>query len=70
MNSIINAHDNVDTKRDTKSHRIYEKHPNLMFGIILLIWGTFILFFNVFIGNDTILDNYVLYACSNYDLVH
>lgn len=46
MNSIINAHDNVDTKRDTKSHRIYEKHPNLMFGIILLIWGTFILCFH------------------------
>ena len=26
-------------KSSTKSHRIYEKHPNLMFGIIILVWG-------------------------------
>lgn len=47
MINIINAHDNVYTKRDTKSHRIYEKHPNLMFGIILLIWGL-LFFFSMF----------------------
>ena len=29
----------VYMKRDIKSHRIYEKHPNLMFGIIILVWG-------------------------------
>ena len=28
----------VYMKRDIKSHRIYEKHPNLMFGIIILVW--------------------------------
>ena len=33
----------VYMKRDIKSHRIYEKHPNLMFGIIILVWG--LLFF-------------------------
>lgn len=29
----------VYMKRGIKSHRIYEKHPNLMFGIIILVWG-------------------------------
>ena len=33
----------VYMKRDIKSHRIYEKHPNLMFGIIILVRG--LLFF-------------------------
>lgn len=33
----------VYMKRDIKSHRIYEKHPNLMFGIIIPVWG--LLFF-------------------------
>lgn len=33
----------VYMKRDIKSHRIYKKHPNLMFGIIILVWG--LLFF-------------------------
>lgn len=33
----------VYMKRDIKSHRIYEKHPNLMFGVIILVWG--LLFF-------------------------
>ncbi|NLZ72044.1 MAG: DUF3811 domain-containing protein [Clostridiaceae bacterium] len=33
------ANDNVYIKMDIKIHRIYENHPNLMFGIIILIWG-------------------------------
>lgn len=30
-------------KRDIRSHKFYEKYPNLLFGIIILIWG--LLFF-------------------------
>lgn len=38
----------VYMKRDIKSHRIYEKHPNLMFGIIILVWGLLFSFLDVF----------------------
>ena len=47
--------DIVYMKRDIKSHRIYEKHPNLMFGIIILIWG--LLFFFSMLS----MDNMILY---------
>lgn len=47
MENINDSHDNVYMKRDIKSHRIYEKHPNLMFGFIILIWGI-LLFFSMF----------------------
>lgn len=38
-----NTNEIVCMKRDIRSHKFYEKYPNLLFGIIILIWG--LLFF-------------------------
>ncbi len=60
----------VYMKRDIKSHRIYEKHPNLMFGIIILVWGLlffFWMFFGCVLG---VLDGFSDYNCPNYYLVY
>lgn len=51
INNVIN--EIVYMKRDIKSHRIYENHPNLIFGIIILVWG--LLFFFACFSNDMIL---------------
>lgn len=56
----------VYMKRDIKSHRIYEKHPNLMFGIIILVWGL-LFFFGCVLG---VLDVFSDYNCPNYYLVY
>lgn len=53
----------VYMKRDIKSHRIYEKHPNLMFGIIILVWGLLFFF-------GCVLDGFSDYNCPNYYLVY
>lgn len=60
----------VYMKRDIKSHRIYEKHPNLMFGIIILVWGL-LFFFGMFFGCVLgVLDGFSDYNCPNYYLVY
>lgn len=56
----------VYMKRDIKSHRIYEKHPNLMFGVIILVWGL-LFFFGCALG---VLDVFSNYNCPNYYLVY
>ena len=43
----------VYMKRDIKSHRIYEKHPNLMFGIIILVWGL-LSYYNCYTHNQRV----------------
>ena len=43
----------VYMKRYIKSHRIYEKHPNLMFGIIILVWGL-LSYYNCYTHNQTV----------------
>lgn len=56
----------VYMKRDIKSHRIYEKHPNLMFGVIILVWGL-LFFFGCVLG---VLGVFSDYNCPNYYLVY
>ena len=53
----------VYMKRDIKSHRIYEKHPNLMFGIIILVWGL-LFFFGCVLG---VLDGFSDYNCYTHN---
>lgn len=43
----------VYMKRDIKSHRIYEKHPNLMFGIIILVW-VLLSYYNCYTHNQRV----------------
>lgn len=52
--------DIVYMKRDIKSHKIYEKRPNLMFGIIILIWG--LLFFFSMFSSEMILYWIILFC--------
>lgn len=42
--------DKVYLKRDIKKHRIFENHPNLIFGIIIFLWGA-LLFATMFLMN-------------------
>ena len=60
----------VYMKRDIKSHRIYEKHPNLMFGIIILVWGL-LFFFGCFSDVYWVYwMGFSDYNCPNYYLVY
>ena len=52
--------DIVYMQRDIKSHKIYEKRPNLMFGIIILIWG--LLFFFSMFSSEMILYWIILFC--------
>lgn len=39
LSLVDNADDRVYMKKDVRGHKLFEKHPNLMFGAIILIWS-------------------------------
>lgn len=49
MQYVCNEKDHVYMKKDIKRHRIFENHPNLMFGIIIMLW-TIPFMISIFLG--------------------